>query len=61
MPPKTRLRVSTISSAPMRPRFDSFSVRAVNPEMSANISVPSMTRQACPGTSSSQVRATRGT
>ena len=61
MPPKTRLSVSTISSAPMRPRFDSFSVRAVKPEMSANISVPSMTRHDCPGTSSSQVRATRGT
>ena len=41
IPPKTRLRVSTISSAPMRPRFDSFSVRAVNPEMSANRAAPS--------------------
>ena len=58
--PKTRLRVSTISSAPIRPRRDNRSVSAVKPETSANTSVPSRTRHRAPGVSSSHVRATGG-
>ena len=59
--PNTRLSVSTISSAPIRPRRDSRSVRAVKPETSANTSVPSTTRQSAPGASSSHTRVLGGT
>ena len=59
--PNTRLRVSTISSAPIRPRRDSFSVSAVKPETSANTSVPSTTRHNSPGVSSSHASAIGGT
>ena len=47
--PNTRLSVSTISSAPIRPCRDSRSVRAVKPETSAKTSVPSTTRCSAPG------------
>ena len=59
--PKTRFSVSTISSAPMRPRRESRSVRAVKPDTSAKTSVPSTTRDSWPGTSSSQTSVTGGT
>ncbi len=59
--PNTRFSVSTISSAPIRPRRDSFSVNAVKPDTSANTSVPSTTRHSSPGASSSHRRATGGT
>ncbi len=59
--PKTRLRVSTISSAPIRPCRDSRSVRAVNPDTSAKTSVPSTVRCSAPGASSSQTSVSGGT
>ena len=58
---KTRFSVSTISSAPIRPRRERRSVRAVNPETSAKTRVPSTTRPLAPGASWSHRSATGGT
>ena len=49
-----------ICSAPMRPRPESRSVNAVNPEMSAKTRVASMLRHTRPGASSSQRSAIGG-
>ena len=60
IPPKMRLRISTISSAPIRPRVAIRSVSAVNPEISANTRVPGTQRHLWPGASSSHDSETGG-